>query len=288
MKNLLATLAVIATVLFTVHAKAQKKLTEKSLLWEISGKGLTKPSYIYGTVHMICEADFVMQDKTTRALKNSDELVLELNYTNPSEVAALQKTMMAPVPLSKKLSPAQYKQLDSVLALKTGTKLATMDQFSLMAISSFAISKTLPCSAVKSYEFEFVNFAKAQHKTIGALETVKEQTDYFSKAFSDETLVQQIINFEDYKAVFADLVSAYKAEDLNKLGAILKDKRFGNTEESDKWMLEIRNANWAKQIPAMMKNKSCFVAVGSGHLPGKDGILQLLKNQGYTVKPIYK
>lgn len=286
MKTLLSTMAVIATFLFTIHVKAQKKSNSKSLLWEISGKELTKPSYIYGTIHMICETDFVMHEKTRKALSTADELVLELNFTDPAELADVQKTMISPVPLSKKLTPPQYRLLDSVLTLKAGIQLKTMDQFTLIALSSIAISKTLPCSEIKSYEFEFVNLAKAQHKALCALETVKQQTEYFSKAYSDEALIKQIANFDDYKTVFEQMINAYKMEDLAKIEEILKDERFGNTEDSDKWLLQVRNANWAKQMPEMMKRKSCFFAVGAGHLPGKEGVLQLLKAQGYAVKPI--
>jgi len=286
MKNFLSTIAVIATLLFTIKVKAQQKLNAKSILWEVSGKGLSKPSYIYGTIHMICAPDFIMHDKTKKAFGDAEELVMELNFTDPAEMAALQKTMTASVPLSKKLSPAQFAILDSILLLKTGVPLKTMDQLTLIALNSFVISKTLPCTDIKSYELEFLNFAKAQHKLIGALETVKQQADYFSKAFSDESLINQMANFDDYKSVFTEMINAYKTEDLIKLGEIMKDKRFGSSEESDKWMLQVRNADWARQMPEMMKQKSCFFAVGSGHLPGKDGILQLLKAQGYTVKPI--
>lgn len=286
MKTLLSTIALIITLSFSICVKAQRKSTAKSLLWEVSGKDLSKPSYIYGTIHMICEPDFVLQAKTTRAFSSSDELVLELNFTDPAEMAAIQKTMMSPEPLSKKLSPAQYKKIDAVLSLKTGASLKAMEQFTMAAISSFMISKTLPCKEIKSYEMEFASFADQQKKSVAALETVKEQTDFFAKAFSDDDLVNQIAAFDDYKNVFGETIIAYKSEDLDKLAEILKDKRFGNTAESDKWMLQVRNVNWAKQMPHMMKNKGCFFAVGAGHLPGKEGILQLLRDKGYTVKPI--
>lgn len=286
MKNLISTLTVIITFLLTVHLKAQEKQVTNSLLWEVSGKGLSKPSYIYGTIHMICEPDFIIQDKTKLAFEKSEELVMEINLSDPLELAELQKSMVSPIPLSKKLSAEQFRLLDSVLSLKTGINLQSLDQFSLLALNSFTISKTLPCTDIKLYELEFLNLAKAQNKPTRALETVKQQIEYFSKAFTDDILVEQIINFDQYKSVFSELINAYKVEDLNKLEMILKDKRYGSTEESDKWMLQIRNAEWVKKMPEMMTTKSCFFAVGAGHLPGKDGILHLLKTQGYTVKPI--
>ncbi len=280
--------ALCTILLLTGTAKAQSKNNGNSLLWEVSGKGLTRPSYIFGTIHMMCPADFSITDKTKKAFDTAEELVMEVNFTDPAETAELQKAMMSPVPLSKKLSPVQFRLLDSVLTLKTGASLKSMEQLSMTTISSFAITKTLPCTEIKSYELEFASFAKTQHKPIGALETVKQQSEYFAKAFSDQMIIDQILSFDDYKAVFTEMIDAYKKEDLKRLYAVLNDKRFGNTDESNKWMLEVRNANWAKQIPAMMKRKSCFFAVGSGHLAGKDGVLQLLKDQGYTVKPILK
>ncbi|SMC70018.1 TraB/GumN family protein [Pedobacter africanus] len=284
----LFTAALCTTLLLTGAAKAQSKNNGNSLLWEVSGKGLAKPSYIFGTIHMMCPADFNIADKTKKAFGTAEELIMEVNFTDPAEMAELQKTMMSPVPLSKKLSPVQFRLLDSVLTLKTGASLKSMEQFSMTTISSFAIAKTLPCTEIKSYELEFASFAKTQNKPIGALETVKQQSEYFEKAFSDQVIIDQILSFDDYKAVFTEMIDAYKKEDLKRLYAVLNDKRFGNTDESNKWMLEVRNTSWAKQMPVMMKNKSCFFAVGSGHLGGKGGILQLLKDQGYTLKPILK
>jgi uncharacterized protein YbaP (TraB family) len=91
MKNLLSMIAVIATLLFTTQVKAQQKPEAKSLLWEVSGNGLSKPSYIYGTIHMMCAPDFILQDKIKKVFGNAEELVMELNFTDPAEIAALQK-----------------------------------------------------------------------------------------------------------------------------------------------------------------------------------------------------
>lgn len=269
-------------------AKAQKQNDPNSLLWEISGNGLAKPSFIYGTLHMMCAADFSINDKTKMALNNADQLVLELNLNDPKEMKEMERLMTSEIPLSKKLSSHQFEQVDSVLMLKTGVSLKKLDQFALSAVYSFAITKTLPCPEIKSYEMEFLTLAKERNKPIDGLEIVKDQIHFFEKSYTDKEMVEQIIAFDDYKSVFEEVVKAYKNEDLNQLNLLIKDKKFGATPESNKWMLEIRNANWVKKMPGMMKQKTCFFAVGAAHLGGSDGLIQSLRNAGYQVKPIIK
>lgn len=53
-------------------------------------------------------------------------------------------------------------------------------------------------------------------------------------------------------------------------------------------MLDNRNKNWVVQLPELMKDKSIFVAVGAAHLAGKNGVINLLREAGYIVKPIMK
>lgn len=281
-------IAICLSLLLIAPVIAQKQTDPNSLLWEISGNGLAKPSFIYGTVHMICAADFSINDKTKKALNNADQLVLELNLNDPKEMKEMEQLMTSEIPLSKKLSSHQFEQVDSVLMLKTGISLKRLDQFALSAVYSFVITKTLPCPEIKSYEMEFLTLAKEHNKSIDGLETVKDQVYSLGKAYTDKEMVEQIIAFDDYKAVFEDVVAAYKNEDLNRLNLLIKDKKFGASPESNKWMLEIRNANWVKKMPGMMKDKSCFFAVGAAHLGGDDGLIQSLRNVGYQVKPIIK
>jgi uncharacterized protein YbaP (TraB family) len=285
--NLLS-ISILGLCAFTKNTTAQQKKDPNSLLWEISGKGLSKPSYLYGTIHMICAPDFNLNDRTKNAMDHAEQLVLELNFKDPAELKAMEEGMSSTIPLSKKLTTRQFQQVDSVLTLKTSVSLKKLDQLSLSAIYSFAISKTLPCKDVKSYELEFLNLAIANKKSISALETVKEQLYCLGKSYSDDAMIDQIIAFDEFKGIFNDIIAAYKQEDLTALYPLFKDKKFGATAESNQWMLTIRNANWAKKMPQMMKDKSCFFAVGAAHLGGSDGLIKLLRDSGYQVKAIIK
>ncbi|MBE9602932.1 TraB/GumN family protein [Pedobacter sp. MC2016-24] len=284
----LLSISILGICVFTKSTNAQQKNDPNALLWEISGKGLTKPSYLYGTIHMICTADFILSNNTKKALDAAEQLVLELNFNDTAELKAMEEGMSSAIPLSKKLTARQFEQVDSVLTLKTGVSLKKLDKLTLTSVYSFAISQTLPCKDIKSYEQEFLKLAKATQKPIAALETVKEQFYYFGKSYPDDAMVGQIIAFDQYKEIFNEVILAYKEENLDVLYPLIKNKKFGSTPESNQWMLSARNTNWAKKMPQMMKDKSCFFAVGAGHLAGKDGIIQLLRASGYQVKAILK
>ncbi|POY35673.1 TraB/GumN family protein [Solitalea longa] len=286
MKKIFLTLIALVATTFTFSAYSQQKTESKnSLLWEISGKGLQKPSYLYGTIHMICEDDFFISEKLKKVSNSTDRLILEINFNDPAEITALQKSMMSEIPLSQQLTPIQYSFIDSLVKSKTPYSLKQLDKMNLMALSSIITASTLPCKQPKVYELELMTMAKTRNVPIGALETVNEQVFYFNKAFSKEFLVSQMMIPTEYTEYFGKLIQAYKNENLNDLYAMLNDSKF-STEDVTKWLLIERNKNWVKSMPALMQKESVLFAVGSGHLGGKNGVIELLKQQGYTVKPV--
>jgi uncharacterized protein len=277
-------LALIATSLFAGQAQAQKS-AEKSLLWEVSGNGLEKPSYIYGTIHMICESDFNITNKVKKAFDQSSRLVLEADIFNPDMGNEVKQEMMSDVPLSKKLAAADYASVDSILQLKCGMPLKTLDNFKLSMVMSLVASKLFPCTTPQSYEATFDKMAKEKNMHRAALEEVVAQLRFLNKAYTDSQIVAQVKSFDSSKEGTHEMIAMYKAEDINGLYTFMTRPDLMD-ENTIKWMLVERNNNWAEKMPAMMKEESNFFAVGAAHLPGPIGILALLKAKGYTVKPI--
>ncbi|WP_433814257.1 TraB/GumN family protein [Flavobacterium johnsoniae] len=116
MKNLFK-LFIAALIFFGVKTQAQPQSPklENSLLWEVSGNGLSKPSYLYGTIHMICSSDYFLTDKTKKAFESSEKLMLEINFSDPKEMSQMQQLAMGKEPLSKKLTTEQLAKLDDIL-----------------------------------------------------------------------------------------------------------------------------------------------------------------------------
>jgi uncharacterized protein YbaP (TraB family) len=285
MKIVFRNIAFVLTSLFAGHAQAQQPASEKSLLWEVSGNGLEKPSYIYGTIHMICESDFKITDKVKKAFDKSAQLVLEADIFNPEMGNEVKQEMMSDVPLSKKLAAADYASVDSILQLKCGMPLKVLDNYKLSMVMSLVAIKLFPCATPQSYEATFDKMAKEKNMHKAALEEVIAQLRFLNKAYTDSQIVAQVKSFDSARAGTDTMIALYKAEDINGLFKYMTTPDLMD-ENTIKWMLVERNNNWAEKMPAMMKKESNFFAVGAAHLPGSIGILALLKAKGYTVKPI--
>jgi uncharacterized protein YbaP (TraB family) len=81
------------------------------------------------------------------------------------------------------------------------------------------------------------------------------------------------------------MIAAYKSQDVEKLylGAVEDEK---SDPDFQKKLLDDRNTAWIPKIEAFVKDKPTFIAVGAGHLGGKNGVIQLLRAKGYDVKAI--
>lgn len=277
----------IAFVLITGISHTLPAQKNNSLLWEISGNGLRHPSYLQGTFHMMCLSDFQLKSKTTDALEKAQRLVLEIDYTDPEEIAAMQKMMQAEKKLSAQLSPEEAKELNEVLK-SYGTSLEAVDSFSPQALYLLVGQKAVPCpqAEVRYFEMELLTLAMKNGKAIGGLEHVADQTLALAQAYDLKEAIRQLKAGEEYAAFYHDIIQAFKEENAEELDKLIRDERF-MSEEQTRWILTDRNKNWAmKAMPAMMQKESVLFAVGNGHLWGEKGVIELLKAQGYTVKPV--
>lgn len=286
MKNLVKLgFAVLLSATFTT-AKAQSTNPENSTLWEVSGNGLTKPSYIAGTFHTMCSSDFEIKSKVMKALEKSDNFVMEVNYTDPAEMATMQKMYQTDKKLSDQLTPAEAKELDKILN-DYGTDLKKMDNSSSQALYSLIALKSTPCpqTEMKFYEIELLKNAIKSKKTVYGLEKVEEQLTSINKAYDLKAVIEQLKMGKEYEILLKKMVVAFKNEDVTSLYTHFKNDKIMNAKQ-EKAMLTDRNNNWAEKMPEIMKKESSFFAVGGAHLMGKNGVIQLLKSKGYTLKPV--
>jgi uncharacterized protein YbaP (TraB family) len=283
MKNVFKSIAAAAVLAFNLSVNAQTPKNENSVLWEVSGNGLAKPSYLFGTIHMICGKDFVMKPKATEAFSKTSKLALEVNMSDIEELKIVQQAAMGKEPLSKTLSPKQIALLEDVLKNNGGLTLAQVDSYTLETVMSLLFMKSFGCADLKFYEMEFLSKAKEVKKPIVGLEKATEQLEFLSKSFTDDELLAylQKINSNMADAMIKD----YTNEDINSLYAMTTDKELMSAS-AKKTLLDTRNVNWLKIMPEMMRKESVFFAVGAAHLAGETGVINLLKKAGYTVKPI--
>jgi uncharacterized protein len=260
----------------------QKEVVLNSPLWKIEHSSLEKPSYIFGTIHLMCEDDFSIPEKVNRALSEVEELVLEINFSDPGEMQALQTSMASSKKISEELSEAQFHELDAFVNSRIGMGLANFDNYGLSGLNSILISKMLPCEKMKLLEFELIAAANKKEKSINGLEKVDVQMEFFAKAYPADFMFKQLMLFDSYKIDFNNAIEFYKEENIDKTAEMITKDKYMDANAVEH-MLTIRNSNWANKMPEMMKNKSALFAVGAAHLKG---VIELLSEQGYSITPV--
>lgn len=266
--------------------QAQKK-KDNSLLWKIEGKGI-KTSYLMGTFHMLPQADFELKEKVKKAFDNAEQIVLELDMDDP----AMQSKMMQHIMLKDGknlkdfMTDEESEFLDKELTKSFGQGLAAFGQMKPLAITSM-ITMSLMGKQPASFEMTFVKMAQEQQKEILGLETVAEQMKVFDD-ISYESQLDDIIEMLSDKEItndfFAKMIDSYKKEDLKSLMNQMEEQM--DDPKDMAIMLDNRNKNWIPLIGEMATEKSTFFGVGAGHLPGKNGVINLLIKAGYEVTPI--
>lgn len=275
--------AFILLIASTTFAQSKSEIIDNSLLWEVSGNGLAKPSYLFGTIHMICAADYSMNEQTKKAFAKTDRLTLEIDMSDAEQMSAMQKMAMGEKPLSENLTPEHYARLDALLQKQAGLSAKQLDSFTLLTVMSVLTIKTFGCLDMRYYEMEFIEMAKKSGKSVSGLETVNEQMALFENGISTEDILEMMEASDD--AETKKMVEIYKQQNLQQMYSMMTDEK-SMSKEAKILMLDNRNSNWLKMMPAMMKKESVFFAVGAAHLPGEMGVIQLLKKAGYTVKAV--
>jgi hypothetical protein len=284
-KKLGLALAFSMAVVCTANSQTS---TAQSLLWEVSGNGLNQNSYLFGTIHMICPSDFLMDDRIKRAFEDADELIMELDMDDPEMMQKMQERALNPgmKNIKSAFSEADAAALNEFLTANYGAGLDQLGILKPFMLISMITVKQLPCEQIESYELFFTNLAKTQNKNIEGLESVEYQMGLFDE-IPEEILLKEIskmVTSDDAIEEFEQMVRTYTAEDIDQLYLLIAENELiGNFKEL---MLDNRNKNWIPLMEKNMKENQVFFAVGSGHLGGENGVINLLRNQGYQVKAI--
>lgn len=284
-------------------ASAQKEAPkdaklEKSLLWKVTGKGI-KPSYVFGTIHMIGADDFFWDKSMQKAFKKTKKLVMEMDMSQQMAMA-MQMMKLAPMKggetLKDLLSEEDYKTIETYFTEEAKSPQAKLtfgmaQTWQPMLLQSLLYMEMID-GPVKAYEMELTAKAKEADMAFGGLETVADQMAVFNSIpykQQAEGLLEMIQNLkkgEGGENEFAKMVTFYKAQDVDgMLEAMQGDlDEMGNQED----MLDNRNLKWIPQIVETSKETPTFYAVGAGHLGGEKGVIRLLRKEGYKVTPVKK
>src|SRR5688572_14293258 len=170
--------AVFLLSLVSLSAFTQKINENNTLLWKISGNGLDKPSYLFGTIHMLCANDAILSNNLKKAIRNSDEIYFEVDMDNLFEmVGAMSKMkMLGDTTLKDLLTEAEYQRVKEYFESK-GSMLpfSMLETFKPILAASTLQEGSMPCDETAMMEQVIMQEAKASDKKIKGLETMSFQ-----------------------------------------------------------------------------------------------------------------
>lgn len=283
--------------------------TQAQLLYRISGNGLQRPSYIIGTHHLI-DAQFTDQIAGLKEAMDQTEQVygevVMADMTNADSIKSIQEMSMLPdgQTLRDVMTADQFTRLDQCCYEQLGMKLSGAQLFNALGrmtpsgLSSYLTvmiyMKSHPDVNVQNtIDGWFQTEAVRQGKAVGGLESVAFQAKLLMQEGSIEEQVQSLMclvdNVDLNIMMLNDLTEAYHEQDLDAAVAAmaeLDEVECGMTDHEGESLLYGRNERWVQQMPAIMSAHPTFFAVGAAHLTGDRGVLQLLRQAGYTVEGV--
>jgi uncharacterized protein YbaP (TraB family) len=269
-------------------ATAQTEL-ENTLLWQITGPGISSPSYLYGTIHLMCPDEIKVSDTLRARFYQTKKLFLEIKLDDPSVMLKMmqQMKMKNDTTLQQLLTPAEYDSVEVQFKKLTGMSLSMMNNMKPELLESLIYPSLLGCKGAEAWEQKFEQLAQANNMEINGLEDVDDQIKIFDEIpYKDqaEELAETLNNIDSTKQSFNRLLQLYKEKNLNALCKMLNED--SDLSQYDDILLNNRNKKWIPEIIKQAKLEPGFFAVGAGHLGNANGLINLLIQQGYTVSPV--
>jgi uncharacterized protein YbaP (TraB family)/uncharacterized protein YrzB (UPF0473 family) len=274
---------ILTALIFTVSITAFAQQKYQSLLWKITGNGLEKPSYLYGTMHVSKKVAFRLDDVFYKALNESDCIALE---SDPKTWPGFNYDMMV-----NEMSNYNNYRVGFYTNLFKLTHPEEMAVRASVRMDNGAVNAYLyrKNNAADNFEEEtyldmFIYQAgKKNKKDIYGLEDLAESRYLTTKAAYNankkdiEPWLQKLYTKENPYLIQENLYRDRNLDLLDSIGA------GSNTEFYRENMLFIRNENMVNSLVDLMPKKSVFAGVGAAHLPGDKGMINMLRQRGYTV-----
>jgi hypothetical protein len=284
-----------------VYAPDKVVPTEKSILWKISGNGLKKSSYLYGTIHMIPKKEFKLSEQAIHALDNTKRITYEIDMKEMTsfrtQLSLMNKAFMSGgKTLKDLLSPADYTYVKEKMDAK-GLPFSMFERMKPMFLSTmFSGGEDGDNKAfgrnddITSVETELYKAGKKRHLESAGLETADYQMAIFD-SIPYEVQAKMLIDglrsesqATSGESELDQMLKMYHDQDITAMQSMIVKDQTGMSNYED-ILLDRRNRNWIDRMARFMKEKPTLFAVGAGHLGGPKGVIALLRKAGYHVEP---
>lgn len=277
-------------------SKANSTQLDNALLWEISGNGLAKPSYLFGTIHIINGADYFLPNETLSSIDKSEKMYFEIDIAEMSDMSnimgMMDKLFMNDDKTLKDLLSAEDYALVTEYFSDMGLPIFFLQRIKPLLLSALANKEMNPTAmndgSMKSYEIELNKIAEAKNMPTAGIETMEFQVGLFDKIPYEkqaEMLVAAVKAEDESTGQMNEMIKLYKDQNISELYKLIQGDKEGLMDFEDDLLVN-RNTAWIPIIEREAKIQPTFIAVGAGHLPGAKGVINLLKEKGYTLKAL--
>ncbi len=284
---------IIVFIIFIFASSAVAQSKYPSLLWRVTSKDVSKPSYLYGTMHSFDKRVFRFTDTAEKYIKEVDIFAseIELDFSKLDMFTKLLPYIMfgGDTTIKTLLDSGRYATLDKYFADSVGLPLAFLAKIKPFYLMALLSQGEMTQDSGTFLDSHLSNKAKEFGKEVTGLETVDEQL----QAVNGIPLKEQMHMLEEaidslYVPSVSDadeMTSLYELADLEALYTFFqKEETSGEFNES---LITIRNIRMADRFEDYLKKgQRLFAAVGALHLPGEGGVIELLRAKGFSVTPI--
>lgn len=261
-------------------------------LWRVSDG--TNELFIGGTVHVLSRNDYPLPAAFDNAFKKSSTLVFETDIAATEDPAfaqsLLQRTMYSDGrKISDALRPETYRQLEKFCNSR-GYPIAMFQKTRppMVVLTLMMMELQRLGIAGAGVDLHYYQKARAANKSIAELESSAEQLEFIvnlGKGREDDFVSYSLRDMQKLESVVREMISAWRNGDLAKMAEISFTEMRRDFPEVYQQLLVERNQNWLPRIESMLKNSETeLVLVGTLHLVGEDGILNLLRERGYQLQ----
>lgn len=290
-------------------AFASEMLFGEGVLWKVESDAAA-PSHLFGTMHSDDERVLDIPDAADAAFDAADLVALEVLIAEPA----------AQLELGRKLSPVTImtdgRTLDDLIGVERSAAVA--DALAPHGVPGFAAQMFRPWVAylilsippprkgpdgkeLPRLDGQLERDARAQGKQLAALETIDEQVALF-RGFDEEQeimLLRDMVDFAEaqggmrpyFDSIFVKVIDLYENGQIGKIiemtQTTMPESNAGLMEEILDRLLYKRNVIMAKRMRSLFDRGNAFVAVGAAHLPGEQGVINLLIQDGYKVTRVH-
>lgn len=276
---------------FSQALKNEAIPAEKSLLWKISGNHMENPSFIFGTMHLICEGDYLWTEAMKKSLNSVKEICFEMDMDDVNVMKQIAVGMMdtTGVTLETYFNHEDYQLLSKYLTNSLRIDISLVPFLKPTALISLLATHSYSCLSIVSYENNLLNEAQKMNLAVTGLETPAEQLALLERIPTDSVVKEVIALLNGKEATtstneYSQLVNYYKTQDIQQLYLLMK--KAATSAMDINAFIDERNKRWIDRMEDQMDQQAVFFAVGAGHLWGENGILQLLQGKGYKVEAV--